>query len=164
MQFTTAFAAAIAMATAATASPLAARQSTCNTVTSGSDIYKISDVFTRKLNGLNGGVSSAGFTVTNTANGATSSCAPYDVSTGEAVTTGVKDNTFYSCGVDSAFEFAFNDASNGLLLKLRETETAFSVGTTTLPIYYHAGPVSNADYVGTGTSDQFVTLVGYPSA
>merc|ERR1711939_510348 len=96
MQFTTL---ALAAFTAiASASPLAARQdATCPVVTTGDYIWKIDNLYIRKLDGKS--ISSLGFDILATNGGTLDfTCTPYDKSTNAPISGNVEDSTLYSCG------------------------------------------------------------------
>ena len=111
MHFATALTYALAASSPSFASVLAERQDTCP---SSDYIFRIDRFSLRKLDGQN--ISSLGFNIVATNGGSLDfACTPSD-SGGNAVTS-VQDNTYYSCGLNSAFSFSYDHESNGLILK-----------------------------------------------
>lgn len=141
------------LATLATASPLIPRQDTCPVVTTGDYIWKIDNLYIRKLDGKS--TSTIGFDILATNGGTLNfTCTPYDIASNTAVTTNIQDSTLYSCGENSFIDFAWQSDRNGLLLKQGSL-----IGTTTLPNYCRAGGSNPNDFVCDGVSPAYITLV-----
>ena len=150
--------AATAFATVASASPLVARQDTCPVVTTGDYIWKIDNLYIRKLDGKS--ISSLGFDILATNGGTLNfTCTPYDKSTNAPISGNVEDSMLYSCGENSFIDFAWQSDRSGLLLKQSVSNTIKYVGTTTLPNYCRAGGSGPQDFVCDGTSPAYITLV-----
>lgn len=146
------------LAVVASASPLTPRQDTCPVVTTGDYIWKIDNLYIRKLDGKS--VSTIGFDILATNGGTLNfTCTPYDKTTNQAVTTNIVDSTLYSCGENSFIDFAWQSDRNGLLLKQDVSDTIKYIGTTTLPNHCRAGGSNPNDFVCDGVSPAYITLV-----
>merc|ERR1711881_172515 len=134
------------------------QDASCPVVTTGDYIWKIDNLFIRKLEGQ--AISSMGFDILATNEGTLNfTCTPYDKTTNTKVTGNIEDSTLYSCGENSFIDFAFQSDRNGLLLKQNMSDTIKLVGTTTLPNYCHAGGAGPQDFACTGVSPAYITLV-----
>ena len=101
----------LGLAASSSAALIHERQSACP---SSDYVFEIKNFFLRKLDGQN--IAALGFNIVATNGGSLNfTCTPSD-SAGNAVST-VTPNTYYSCGLNSAFSFSFDQESNGLLLK-----------------------------------------------
>lgn len=164
----------LALANTAVTTPLTPRQDSCSQ--SGDYVFKIDDIYVRKLDGVT--ASSVSFNILATNGGTLNfTCTPHDAS-GNAVAA-FEEKKFFSCGTNSFFSFSFQSDRSGLLLKQdvsdryacgslmsvqanrKPSETL--VGTGTLPTYCHAGGSSASDMVCSGVAPACLTMVQYPN-
>ncbi|KAF2133145.1 major allergen Alt a 1 subunit [Dothidotthia symphoricarpi CBS 119687] len=151
MQFTI-VAAFLAAAGITAASPIAARQEPVATP-SGDYIWKISEFYSRKLNGKD--IDSLAFNIKATNNGTLDF-------TCEATEGPIVPTQFYQCGENSQIYFSFQDDRSGLLLRQDVSDDIQYVGTATLPNYCRAGGAGINDFICNGVNDAYLTLVQYP--
>ncbi|KAJ8110065.1 hypothetical protein OPT61_g6989 [Boeremia exigua] len=152
MQFKVIAASLLASAGLSMAAPLEARTESCPVVQQGDYVWKIDNFYARKLDGKT--ISSLQFNVKAT-NGGTAdfNC----TSSGN-----VEDGKFYECGENSFIYWAYQSDRSGLLLRQDVSDDIQYVGTATLPNYCHAGGAGPNDFVCSGVSPAYITLVQYP--
>jgi hypothetical protein len=111
MHFSTTFLALITATSISTAAPIEARQDNitlCPVVQEGDYVWKISNFYSRKLNGTS--INSIDFNISATNNGTLNfQCA--------ASADEIEGTKFYKCGENSFISFAFQSERDGLLLK-----------------------------------------------
>lgn len=109
MQFKYLTASFLATISLSSAAPLEARQDTCPVVQSGDYVWKISEFYSRKLDGKT--ISSLGFNIKATNEGT------LDFNCSASQGTNIENGKFYQCGENSFIWFAWQDDRGGLLLR-----------------------------------------------